>query len=120
MNDIVYDGSQGFKAVMLNYGDQAFVKLLLDDISLEFYKTNLHLIQDELTRTLIWRSFFDMVRDGKLSTEEYVDIFTNAIIHETSDENIKTQYLYIESSLLNLTPLKYQDSISKRLFDFSL
>lgn len=120
INVVHYDGSQGYKAVMLNYNDQSFVKLLLDDASLVFYKANLHKIQDELTRTLIWRSFFDMARDGKLSSEEYIDIFISAIGKETSDENIKTSFMYIEGALLNFTPKKYQEILSKRLFDFSL
>lgn len=81
-----YDGSKQFKAVLLNYGDYSFIKVLLDPVSLEFFKLNLHKISDTLTRTLTWKAFYDMVRDGKLSTEEYVNIFTNCLKHETSEE----------------------------------
>lgn len=62
--------------------------MLLDDVSIEFFKANLHKINDVMTRTLIWRAFFDMVRDGKLSSEEYADIFIKAIPQETSDDII--------------------------------
>ena len=57
---------------MLNYADESFVKLLLDERSIEFFKKSLHNIKDVLSRTLIWRAFFDMVRDGKLSSETYI------------------------------------------------
>lgn len=49
-----------------------------------FFKGNLHKVKDLLTRTLIWRAFFDMVRDGKLSSEEYINIFINLIPNEES------------------------------------
>jgi len=54
-------------------------------VSLDFFKNNLHKVTDLLSRTLIWRAFFDMVRDGKISSEEYFDIFANAFPNETSD-----------------------------------
>lgn len=38
VNTVEYDGTQDFKAVMLNYRDESFVKLLLDEISIEFFK----------------------------------------------------------------------------------
>lgn len=69
---VEYDASKTqYKAVLLNYGDWGFIKVLLDDVSIQFFRQNLHKINDVMTRTLIWRAFFDMVRDGKLSSEEY-------------------------------------------------
>jgi aminopeptidase N len=47
---ITYDGSRGYKAVLLNYGDYSFVKVLLDDASADFFRQNLHNIKDTLTR----------------------------------------------------------------------
>ena len=73
---------------MLNYGDLSFIKILLDDTSIDFFKINLHKISDILTRSLIWRAFYDMVRDGKLSSEEYFDIFIYALPLEQSDDII--------------------------------
>ena len=47
---IEYDGSAQYRAVLLNYDDESFVKVLLDDISLIYFRDNLHLIKDVLTR----------------------------------------------------------------------
>lgn len=32
------------------------------------------MIKDILSRTLIWKSFFEMVKDGKLRADRYIDI----------------------------------------------
>lgn len=75
---------------MLNYEDLAFIKVLLDEKSLVFFKLNMHLIKDALTRVLIWKSLYYMVKDGKLSSEEYVDIFLLCIPKEENDDIIAT------------------------------
>lgn len=88
---LVYDASKTpYQAVLLNYGDWGFIKVLLDDISIEFFKNNLHKINDVLTRTLIWRSFYDMVRDAKISSEEYIEFFMKAFSLEESDDIISS------------------------------
>ena len=50
----------------------------------------MHLIKDALTRVLIWKSLYYMVKDGKLSSEEYVDIFLLCIPREENDDIIAT------------------------------
>lgn len=62
--EIEYDGSGNYKAVILNYEDHSFVKCVIDKISLDFFSQNLNKINDLLSRTLIWKSFYDMVKDG--------------------------------------------------------
>lgn len=57
-----------------------------------------------MTRTLIWRSFFDMVRDGKLSSEEYIDIFITAIPLETSDDIVTAQLAFLDGVFGGFTP----------------
>ncbi len=57
----------------MNYKDETFIKTLLDENSIKFFEKNLNKVNDVLTRSLIWRSFFDMVRDAKLSAEDYIN-----------------------------------------------
>jgi hypothetical protein len=40
-------------------------------------------IKDDLTKNLIYKSYYDMVRDGKISGKEYVDF----LIRNLKDEN---------------------------------
>ncbi|TNV74138.1 hypothetical protein FGO68_gene4792 [Halteria grandinella] len=83
---VTYDGSKGYKAVLLNYEDQSFVKVLLDQTSTLYFSQNLQSVKDLLTRTLIYRALFDSVRDGKICSEEYVDFLLNQLPNEESDE----------------------------------
>ncbi|EAS02835.3 peptidase M1 family aminopeptidase (macronuclear) [Tetrahymena thermophila SB210] len=115
---IEYDGSKNFKAVLLNYGDYAFIKTILDPVSLTFLQHNLHKISDVLTRTLIWKAFYDMARDGKISSEQYVDIFISCIKNEVSEEIVAPQFTYLSNIVSLFTPLKYKSILKQKLFSF--
>lgn len=104
---INYDGSRGYKAILLNYGDYSFIKVLLDDVSADYFRQNLHNIKDTLTRQIIWRAFFDTARDGKISSEEYTDVIIENAPREVSDEILNTQLLYLASAVHNMTPNKF-------------
>lgn len=82
---VEYDGSNGYSGILLNYEDYSFVKNVIDPVSLKFFSENLEKISDILSRTLIWRTFFDMVKDGKMTSAQYVDIIEKNISNETSD-----------------------------------
>ena len=69
---ITYNGSKKVKAILLNYEDECFVKVSLDDISLDFFKNNLHKLTDILSRNLVWRALYDMVHDGKIASAELI------------------------------------------------
>ena len=66
VTEITYNASLGVKAVVPNYGDLTFIKVDLDSVSAGWLRTNLFAIEDDLTRALIWRCFYDGVRDGVL------------------------------------------------------
>ena len=72
LTKITYDGSKKVQAVLLNYEDECFVKVSLDDRSLEFFKNNLDKISDILSRNLVWRALYDMVHDGKIASAELI------------------------------------------------
>lgn len=61
-----------------------------------------------------------MVRDGKLSTEEYVNIFTNCLRHETSEEIVSAQFTYLANAIKDYTPSKYTSALKQKLFSFCL
>lgn len=69
---VTYDGTKGYKAVLLNYEDWSFVKHVLDPQSIQFFSKDLCKVPDILSRSLIWKSFFDMVKDSKITSEKYV------------------------------------------------
>ncbi|MFJ3583829.1 aminopeptidase N [Streptomyces sp. NPDC090127] len=58
--------------VVLNDGDLTYAKVRLDEESLETALRGLSGIPDALTRTLVWNSLRDMVRDGELDPHDYL------------------------------------------------
>ena len=49
----VLDGTKKFKAILLNYEDETFIKVILDPESLKFFKANLYKIKDGLSRAMV-------------------------------------------------------------------
>lgn len=76
VTEIRFNASNKYKAVLLNFDDHTFAKVVIDSKSLNFFSSNMVKISDTLTRTLCWRSFFDMVKDGIIPSTRYIEIFT--------------------------------------------
>ena len=76
---ITYDGSKQPKAVLLNYNDNDFVKVRCDNASNAFFSKNLNKIKKPLTKVLIWKVLWDMVRDAKLPAPVYVELACKTI-----------------------------------------
>lgn len=117
---IEYDGSRSFKAVLLNYADEAYIKIQLDPISFDFFKEKLFLIKDDLTRNLIWKSLNDMVRDGKISSQEFIELFLNHIQKETSPDIVLHELTFAGIALRVYTPKKFRPALSVKLFDWAI
>ena len=75
--------------VLINDGDLSYAKLRFDDRSIASLKSHLGKLNDPLARALIWASLWDSVRDGELSTSDYLTIALNALADE-SDISIVT------------------------------
>ncbi len=91
--------------MLLNYEDHTFAKIIIDEASLNFFSSsNLVKISDTLTRTLIWRSFYDMVKDSKISSLRYIDIFQANIANEKSDSIFENHFIYVNAAINSYTP----------------
>jgi hypothetical protein len=71
---ITYDGSKQPKAILLNYNDEDFVKVRCDETSIKFFISNLNKVEKPLTKVLIWKVLWDMVRDSKVPAPVYVKL----------------------------------------------
>ncbi|UUU42523.1 aminopeptidase N [Streptomyces sp. NBC_00162] len=58
--------------LVLNDGDLTYAKVRLDETSVETVLRGLSGIPDALTRTVVWNSLRDMVRDGELAPGDYL------------------------------------------------
>lgn len=112
---VEYDGSAGYQAILVNYEDHAYLKLVLDSHSIEFFKENLKHVDHSLSRSMIWRSFYDMVRDGKLSSYEYTEIFERNAPFETEINILNDIFTYARMNL-SWTPISSKSLLSQKLF----
>nr|WP_063770866.1 aminopeptidase N [Streptacidiphilus neutrinimicus] len=64
--------------------DLAFAKIRLDERSWAVARESLGRIPDELARVVIWNSARDLVRDGELPAEEYLDLVAAHLPGESS------------------------------------
>ena len=76
-------GEKEADLVLINDGDLSYAKLRFDDRSIATLKSHLGGLDEPLARALIWASLWDSVRDGELSTSDYIAIALNALGTET-------------------------------------
>ena len=76
-------GEKEADLILINDGDLSYAKLRFDDRSIATLKSHLGGLNEPLARALIWASLWDSVRDGELSTSDFITIALNALGTET-------------------------------------
>ena len=94
----VFNGIQA-SAVILNVDDWGYCKIRIDDKSLSVLKANLIKIKEPLTRQLVYRALWDMVRDIKISAVEFIEFVIQHFPLET-DNGIANYSLEISNAAL--------------------
>lgn len=112
-----FEGIDRPDSILLNHNDWAYVKLIIDKYSLDFYKNNLFKIDNLLIKQMIYRSFFDMLRDAVISGLEYIELVTYLISNETSQDIISPQLRYLTGAIENYIPIKYSIEYSDKIFN---
>lgn len=107
-------------AVLLNSNDWAYVKLILDKTSISFFKNNLLIVKDLLSRQMIYRSFFDMMRDARLSSIEFLELYINFLAKEEDEDIISPQLGYISAGISNYLPNEYKEEYSEKAFNLCI
>jgi len=106
------------RAVILNYNDYAYLKWIMDDVSFEYLKANLHSKNlDLLTRKLIYRALYDGVRDAKIACSEYIETISIQMQSEPDEELIVNNLTYLAGSISNFLPWKYYKTFSAILHE---
>lgn len=113
LNDLKFEG------FLLNFGDLAYVKVILDKASFDLFKNNLHKCDHPLTRSMLWFNFYQMVKDARISSYDFMEIFNNYIIFEKNESIISDAFLYAYYSVF-WTPLKFKNGLKEKLFETSL
>jgi aminopeptidase N len=77
-------------------------------------------IKDVLSRTLIWRSFFDMVKDAKITSRDYINFVVKNITQEKSDSIFERQFDLIHAAITSYTPIPYRQELGDIAFNLLL
>ena len=71
-----------FIAVYLNHGQHAYTKLRFDKTSIDWFTQNLSTIDCAVTRASIWRYFWMLVMDKKMSSLKFIEFVGKNLPHE--------------------------------------
>lgn len=66
-------------AVLLNYQDLTFATVQLDEQSRNYFSQNLQKVEDVLSRALVWKAYYNMLIDAKITSKEFVKFVLNNI-----------------------------------------
>ena len=105
-----------YVAALPNYGDETFIKVLLDKQSLEFFKHNLNLVVEPGARILIWRAFYDMVRDAKIASFEFLELVQKFIFVEKEATVMTFVFTFAGNAISGFTPKTYRMKYNHNLF----
>lgn len=92
----------------------------IDHVSRQFFAENLEKIKDVLSRTLVWRSFFDMVKDAKITSRDYLNFVVKNIEREKSDSIFERQFDLIHAAITTYTPIPYREELGNIAFNLLL
>lgn len=115
---VEYNGSKQYKAILLNFEDHTFAKNVIDPISLDFFVKGINSIKDILSRTLIWRSFFEMIKDAKMTSHKFVEVVTTSLQNEPSDSIFERQFDFVSAAINTYTPEKFRPELNAKMFNY--
>jgi aminopeptidase N len=95
--------------VFPNHEDHDYAKVMLDPVSLGFVRERLEDVEDPFLRQLIWSSLWDMVRDARLRSTEYLAMVRRhaprerdvALLDAILEQSMGVLRRYVPESLLD-------------------
>jgi aminopeptidase N len=87
-----------------NYGDHAYAKVDLDPRSVEYARNALDRVEDDLLRNLLWASLWEMVRDSKLKSTDYLAICRTQLPMERDQDIIQVVLERVAMTLIRYVP----------------
>lgn len=115
----VINAAQGQSApafVFANHDDHAYLKVLLDETSLQFVLQKLDTLPSPLLRQLVWQSLFNMVRDAGMSSIDYLQVVSRSLVNEKDPKLVATILQNASSAAYFFVPDKFFDQENDRMF----
>lgn len=103
----------------INHNDHAYAKITLDPASLAFTKAHLDVFVDPLTRQLLYRCLWDMVRDSKMSSIDYIDLAIRFLPTEPDTDLLSSVLSNLRGAISRFVPKKIIASQALKLFEMT-
>jgi aminopeptidase N len=105
------------KYYIINHGDHAYGKIILDPLTLDFLSKNLSSLTDSLDRAIVWKGIQGMVKTCKMKSTQYFDFVKNNIRGEEQEVLVET-ILQTASMLVSAyIPDEKFEEVSESVFD---
>ncbi|MCH8200101.1 MAG: aminopeptidase N, partial [Chloroflexi bacterium] len=105
--------------VVPNHNDHAFVKVALDERSLDYVRAHLERIDDPLLRQIVWQALWNMVRDQQLPSTHYIDLAAAKIMTEHDEELIESVLGTVQAAIGRYLPDDLRQPAAHRFSDFA-
>lgn len=104
-------------AVYLNDGQHAYCKLRFDQGSIEWFTKNLSKVSCAVSRAAIWRYFWMLLIDKKMSSLQYISFVNINLPTETVEQIISVGLMNLASLISNYIPQDTVKQNQKLLFN---
>ena len=98
------DGKPVPDLILPNMEGHDYVKVRFDDRSMQWLKHNLAKVVEPVTKAIIWRTLWDMVRDQELAADEYYRLAIDRAGVETNPGILNTINGDLRTVAINYTP----------------
>jgi transcription termination factor NusB len=90
-------------AVLPNYNDYSFIKIILDSKSEAWFEENLNKVSELLSQGLVLHSMFEAVSDARKKISSFVKVASDLIKQSESNQIADTAYRYL-SKVISYLP----------------
>jgi aminopeptidase N len=106
--------------VFPNHEDHDYARVLLGDTSLAFARERLPELGDPLLRQLLWTSLWDMVRDARLRSTDFLEICRRLLPNEPDLELVDAALIRVGRCLAEYVPEARRVAESQAFLDVAL
>lgn len=106
--------------VFPNHNDHAYARVLLDDRSLAFVRDGLSRVTDPLQRQLLWLSLWEMVRDQRVRSTEFLELAARHLPSETDGLILESSIAGAVTSVASFVPEPMRVAEARAFFQASL
>eukprot|EP00826_Nyctotherus_ovalis_P042217 TRINITY_DN4319_c0_g1_i15.p1 TRINITY_DN4319_c0_g1~~TRINITY_DN4319_c0_g1_i15.p1 ORF type:complete len:334 (-),score=53.12 TRINITY_DN4319_c0_g1_i15:134-1135(-) len=93
-----------------------YANVKLDAKSKQAFQQSLNKVSDSLARMIIWRNIWDMVRDGQMSSKEFLNFALAQLPHESDESVLEAALVYVDTAITWYIPFEYQEGELNALF----